>query len=96
MCIVMSIGQKSNPIVRRLALASLLVVTLYVSIGLAFHVGGKSVSAACRAVREARGDFVEPEVFGGVVGLALGVPFWPLHVWANLYHFGRVFPTPCD
>lgn len=69
---------------------------LYVSIGLAFHVGGKSVSAACRAAREARGEVVDPEVFGGAMGLVFDVSWWPVYLWANLYHFGRLFPTPCD
>jgi len=53
--------------VRKIFVACLILVALYLGIGLAFHLKWKSELAACREMRRAQGEFVEPEVFGGVL-----------------------------
>ena len=82
--------------VRKILLALLAFVIVYVGIGFVFHFKWKSALAACREMRTARGEFVEPEVFGGVLGLFFDVTNWPVYAWANNYHFGTPFATPCD
>jgi hypothetical protein len=42
-----------------------------------------------------QGEFVEPEVFGGMVGLAFDVAFWPVYGAANIRLDGTPFATPC-
>lgn len=74
-------------------LAVLVFIALYVSIGLGFHVGWQSQIKACREIRAARGEFVEPE-WSPLITLPFDVTFWPVYAWANWYHFGHVFP-PC-
>ncbi|MGC8838966.1 MAG: hypothetical protein ACP5UM_11175 [Anaerolineae bacterium] len=87
---------KSNaPFFRRAALALLLLLLVYLGLGLAFHVAWKSAQEACREARLARREFVEPEVFVGVLGLAFDVTWWPVYAWANVYHYGTPFATPC-
>ncbi len=76
----------------RVFLALLLV---YLCLGLGFHFKWQSALAACREARLARGEFVDPEVFGGVLTLAFDVTFWPVYSWANFYHDGTPFATPC-
>jgi len=73
----------------------LVIAILYTSIGLAFHIKWHSALEACREARRARGEFVEPEVFGGVLGLLFDVTYWPVYAWANIYHDGTPFATPC-
>ncbi len=81
--------------VRRSFLTLLVLGVLYLSIGLAFHLKGQRVWASCQAMRAARGEFVEPQVFGGALGLVFDVAFWPVYAWANIYHAGTPFVTPC-
>lgn len=82
--------------VRKLLLALCALIVVYVGIGLAFHLKWESALAACRERRVAQGEFVEPEVFGGVLRVVFGVTNWPVYAWANIYHFGTPFATPCD
>ena len=72
-----------------------ILVVLYLGIGLAFHFKWKSALAACREARRAQGEFVEPEVFGDILGLVFDVTNWPVYSWANIYHDGTLFATPC-
>jgi len=80
---------------RRILLALLVLVCLYLGTGFAFHLKWKSELAACREAREAQGEFVEPEVFGGVLGLVFNVTNWPVYVRANVNLDGTPFATPC-
>ena len=73
----------------------LILLILYVALGLAFHIKWQSALEACRETRRARGEFVEPEVFGGVLGLLFDLTYWPAYAWANIYHDGTPFATPC-
>ena len=82
-------------IASRLLLILLVFTLVYLGLGLGFHFKWKSALAACREARMARGEFVEPEVFGSVLGLAFDVTFWPVYSWANIYHDGMPFATPC-
>lgn len=82
-------------VVRRISLILSIVVVLYLGTGLVFHLKWKSALAACRQTRMAQGEFVEPEVFGGVLGLAFDVTNWPIYSWANVHHHGTLFATPC-
>jgi hypothetical protein len=43
----------------------------------------------------AQGEFVEPEVFGNVLGLAFDVAYWPVYSAANIRLDGTPFATPC-
>ena len=79
----------------RLLLVLAAVALVYVTLGAGFHYGWKSAQAECREARAAAGEFVEPEVFGGAVGLAFDVAWWPVYAGANLYHDGTPFATPC-
>ena len=72
-----------------------ILAVIYLGIGFAFHLKWKSALTACRETRRAQGEFVEPEVFGGVLGLVLDVTNWPVYTWANMYHDGTPFATPC-
>lgn len=74
--------------------SALAAFALYVGIGVAFHVGWMHAEEACRALRAARGEFVEPGV-SPVVALFFNVPFWPVYTAANMYHDGTPFATPC-
>jgi hypothetical protein len=80
---------------RKVAAALLILALLYLGLGLGFHLKWKSEQDACREAQIARGEFVEPEVFGNVVGLAFDVTFWPVYAYWNLYHDGTPFATPC-
>jgi hypothetical protein len=51
--------------------------------------------AACRDARMARGEFVEPRVFCAPLALTFDVTFWPVYAWANIYHDGTPFASPC-
>ena len=80
---------------RKVVSILLILVLVYVALGLAFHVAWKSALAACEEARIARGEFVEPEVFGNALGLAFDVTYWPIYVAANLRLDGTPFATPC-
>jgi hypothetical protein len=73
----------------------LAVILLYLIIGLGFHLKWKSALTACSEARKARGEFVEPEVLGGPLGLAFDMTFWPVYAWANMTRDGTPFATPC-
>jgi len=81
---------------RKIFLALLILVSLYLGIGFVFHFKWQSALAACREMRRAQGEFVEPEVFGGFMGLVFDVTSWPFYAWANIYHDGTPFATPCS
>jgi len=81
---------------RKVISALAIVAIFYLGAGLAFHLKWQSAQEACREMRRARGEFVEPEVLGGVLGLLFDVTNWPIYAWANMYHFGTPFATPCD
>jgi len=80
---------------RNISIVLSILVVLYLGTGLAFHVKWKSALAACRETRRAQGEFVEPEAFGGILGLVFDVTNWPVYAWANVYHDGTPFATPC-
>ncbi|HAX69151.1 MAG TPA: hypothetical protein PK152_04935 [Anaerolineales bacterium] len=80
---------------RKISIILSILVVLYLGIGLAFHFKWKSALVACRETRKAQGEFVEPEVFGGILGLVFDVTNWPVYSWANIYHDGTPFATPC-
>ena len=85
---------------RRRAVSGLLwillaLMGLYLLLGLGFYVGWKNARQACRAEMAARGEFVEPEVFAGPLGLLFTLTNWPVYAWANHYHDGTIFATPC-
>ena len=82
-------------IVSRLLLILSVLILVYLGVGLGFHFMWKSELAACRDARMARGEFVEPEVFWAPLALAFDVTFWPVYAWANIYHDGTPFATPC-
>lgn len=73
----------------------MLIIVIYLALGLGFHFAWKSALDACRQAREAAGEFVEPEVFWWPIGLAFDMLYWPVYVWANMYHDGTPFATPC-
>ena len=80
---------------RRLLTVLLVLAILYLAVGLAFHIKWQSAQEACRAARRAQGEFVEPEVLGGALGLLFDITYWPVYAGANLYHDGTPFATPC-
>jgi len=82
-------------IVSRLLLILLVLILIYLGLGLGFHFKWKSELAACREMRIARGEFVETEVFWAPLALTFDVTFWPVYAWANIYHDGTLFATPC-
>jgi len=73
----------------------LALVCLYLLLGLGFYVGWENAQQTCRAEMAARGEFVEPEVFAGPLGLLFTLANWPVYAWANCYHDGTIFATPC-
>ena len=82
-------------IVRKIVFILLIFALVYLGLGLGFHLKWKSALAACREERMAQGEFVEPEVFGNILGLAFDVTFWPVYSRANIYHDGTLFATTC-
>ncbi len=82
-------------IISRLLRVLLVSLLIYLALGLAFHFTWQRTLEACRQERMARGEFVEPQVFWGPIALVFDVTFWPVYAWANLYHFGTPFSTPC-
>jgi len=90
-----AVSPLEDDMARKILLALLLLVFLYLGIGFLFHFKWQSDLAACREMRRAQGEFVEPEVFGGFMGLIFDVTNWPIYAWANIYHDGTPFATPC-
>jgi hypothetical protein len=82
-------------VARRILIVLLIILILYVALGLAFHIKWQSALEACREARRARGEFIEPEVFGGVLDLLFDVIYWPVYARANITHFDTPFSTPC-
>lgn len=82
-------------IASRLLLLLLTFSLIYLGLGLGFHFRWKSALEACRETRIRRGEYVEPEVFSAPLALAFDVVFWPVYAWANVYHDGTPFATPC-
>ena len=68
---------------------------IYLVLGLGFHFAWTSAQEVCRQARTAAGEFVEPEVFAWPLALAFDVIYWPVYAWANIYHDGTPFATPC-
>ncbi len=87
--------QNARQLVSRLLRIVLVFILIYSSLGLGFHIKWQSALASCREARAARGEFIEPEVFWWGIRLAFDVAFWPVYVWANVYHDGTPFATPC-
>lgn len=73
----------------------LVFILIYLGFGLGFHFRWRSALAACREARTARGEFVEPAMFWTPLAFAFDVTFWPVYAWANIYHDGTPFATPC-
>ncbi len=71
-----------------------MLIGIYLGVGLVFHIKWNREIEACREVRRARGEFVEPDVYP-VLGLLFDITYWPVYAWANLYHDGTPFATPC-
>lgn len=80
---------------RKIVVAFSIFTVIYLAIGLAFHVKWTNDLDACREIRKAQGEFVEPEVFAGLLGLVFDMTNWPVYAGANIYHFGTPFSTPC-
>lgn len=91
----MTRNPRPHPFASRLLFVLLAVALVYLVLGLGFHFAWKHALDACREARLARGEFVEPEVFGNILGLFFDVTYWPVYMWANLYHDGTPFATPC-
>jgi hypothetical protein len=79
----------------RLLRILLILALIYLGLGLGFHFKWKSAQDACRDLQVARGEVVEPEVFWAPLALAFDVTSWPVYAWANVYHDGTPFATPC-
>ena len=82
-------------VARRLLTILLVLAILYAAVGLAFHIQWQSEQEACTAVRRAQGQFVEPEVFGGALGLLFDVTYRPVYAWANMVQDGTPCAAPC-
>ena len=80
--------------IRKIGAALVLAGLIYLALGLAFHIKWKAELRACREARRAQGAFVEPEVFP-VLGVFFDMTAWPVYAWANIYHHGTPFATPC-
>lgn len=88
-------SQRLRTMASRILLLLALFALFYLTLGLGFHLAWESAQAECRQARLARGEFVEPPVFWAPLRLAFDVTFWPVYAWANLYHDGTPFATPC-
>ena len=82
--------------IRKIVYILLVFVLVYLGLGLGFHINWNSALDACREARMAQGEFVEPEVFGNALGAIFDITYWPVYAWANIYHFGNPFATPCS
>ncbi len=74
----------------------LIIMLLYLALGTGFYFKWEHELEACRNFRAAQGEFVDPKVFDGFLGAAMGITSWPFSLYANLLHFGSAFSTPCD
>lgn len=83
------------PVLKKIAIAVLILILIYVALGVGFHVRWKAAQDTCREIRAARGEFVEPEVFGGAIGFFFDVTYWPVYAAANMHLDGTPFATPC-
>ncbi|RLC58971.1 MAG: hypothetical protein DRI80_13195 [Chloroflexota bacterium] len=92
---MMAHSSRIRKIAYRILLVLLVFILVYLGLGLGFHLKWKSALTACREAQMARGEFVEPEVFWAPLALAFDVTFWPVYAWANVYHDGTPFATPC-
>jgi hypothetical protein len=81
---------------RKIAYILLFTALVYLGLGFGFHIKWNSALDACREARMAQGEFVDPEVFGNALGALFDVTYWPVYSWANIYHFGTPFSTPCS
>lgn len=79
---------------RKVFTVLLVLIVIYLGMGLAFHLKWKSELETCREMRRAQGEFVEPETFP-VLGVFFDMTWWPVYAWANIYHDGTPFATPC-
>jgi len=79
---------------RKVILTLVIFVLVYSATGVAFHVAWKAERHACDALRRARGEFVESELFP-ILGVAFTMVWWPVYAWANVYHNNALFTTPC-
>lgn len=80
---------------RKFLATLLILIILYLSLGLGFHFKWESALTNCQEVRIARGEYIEPRVYGKVIGLVLDVTMWAVYARANMYHDGTPFATPC-
>jgi len=81
--------------IRTIASLLLIFALVYLGLGLGFHFKWTSSLAMCRETRIANGEFVEPVVFGNILGLVFDITYWPVYSAANIYHDGTPFATPC-
>lgn len=86
---------KFRSIISSLVLVLLALTLVYVAIGLGYHFMWEDALGDCREEKMARGEFVEPEVFGNILGMAFDAIYWPVYVQANMVHDGTPFATPC-
>jgi hypothetical protein len=84
-----------NSNIHKIAYALFVFALVYLLLGIGFHIKWKSALDTCREAQMAKGEFVEPEVFGNALGMFFDVTYWPVYSWANIYHFGSPFATPC-
>ena len=73
----------------------LILALVYLGLGLGFPFMWRSTLTACSEERTAQGEFVELAVFDNVIGLVFDITYWPVYSWANIYHDGTPFATPC-
>jgi len=85
----------ASNLLRKVVSIFLVLILVYLGLGLGFHFLWERAQEACREERRAQGEFVEPEVYWDPLGLFFDVTFWPVYAWANMYHFGTPFATPC-
>lgn len=80
---------------RKIVILLVLIIVVYSSLGLAFHLRWSDELTECSKALREQGEFVEPEIHSTVVGLIFDVVFWPIYSAANVYHDGTPFATPC-
>ncbi len=80
---------------KKISVILLLLIILYLSIGVWFHIQENRYWNLCREERLKRGEFVEPEVYP-VIGVLFDVSYWPVYMLANKYNFGSIFGRKCN
>ncbi len=85
----------SRALTQKLLLILLFSLCSYLVVGLGFHLKWKSELAACWQARASSGELPDSEVFSWPLALVFDVTWWPVYAWANTYHFGDPFATPC-